>query len=161
MLTESTHRQFWGSLICQLSWTPLLEPNPFPCYQAPVSHGHSPALCVQAALVMTRLCFWSLIQGRQTFQRFDKFNDKYNPVGASELRDLYLKTDNYIAGEYFATIIKVRRNRLDLWQLARVLRKGRKRGQKEKKERWEKEGRCGGEGEGGCYPWGPSSAQMT
>ncbi|XDA70334.1 hypothetical protein R6Z07F_000709 [Ovis aries] len=44
--------------------------------------------------------------GRQTFQRFDKFNDKYNPVGASELRDLYLKTDNYINGEYFATIIK-------------------------------------------------------
>ncbi|KAK7810451.1 hypothetical protein U0070_002847 [Myodes glareolus] len=44
--------------------------------------------------------------GRQTFQRFDKFNDKYNPVGASELRDLYLKTDNYIKGEYFATIIK-------------------------------------------------------
>ncbi|KAF3813281.1 hypothetical protein GH733_018445 [Mirounga leonina] len=44
--------------------------------------------------------------GRQTFQRFDKFNDKYNPVGASELRDLYLKTDNYIDGEYFATIIK-------------------------------------------------------
>ncbi|KAM9519868.1 AMP deaminase 1 [Guaruba guarouba] len=44
--------------------------------------------------------------GRQTFQRFDKFNDKYNPVGASELRDLYLKTDNAIDGEYFATIIK-------------------------------------------------------
>ncbi|XP_076975921.1 AMP deaminase 1 isoform X1 [Tamandua tetradactyla] len=44
--------------------------------------------------------------GRQTFQRFDKFNDKYNPVGASELRDLYLKTDNDINGEYFATIIK-------------------------------------------------------
>ncbi|KAM9369444.1 AMP deaminase 1 [Phaethornis superciliosus] len=44
--------------------------------------------------------------GRQTFQRFDKFNDKYNPVGASELRDLYLKTDNAINGEYFATIIK-------------------------------------------------------
>ncbi|XP_069489503.1 AMP deaminase 1-like [Ambystoma mexicanum] len=44
--------------------------------------------------------------GRQTFQRFDKFNAKYNPVGASELRDLYMKTDNYIDGEYFATIIK-------------------------------------------------------
>ncbi|NXX59580.1 AMPD1 deaminase, partial [Scopus umbretta] len=43
---------------------------------------------------------------RQTFQRFDKFNDKYNPVGASELRDLYLKTENAINGEYFATIIK-------------------------------------------------------
>ncbi|XP_071993770.1 AMP deaminase 1 [Engystomops pustulosus] len=44
--------------------------------------------------------------GRQTFQRFDKFNAKYNPVGASELRDLYLKTENFIDGEYFATIIK-------------------------------------------------------
>ncbi|RXM91264.1 Cold shock domain-containing protein E1 [Acipenser ruthenus] len=44
--------------------------------------------------------------GRQTFQRFDKFNAKYNPVGASELRDLYMKTENYIDGEYFATIIK-------------------------------------------------------
>lgn len=48
------------------------------------------------------------LQGRQTFQRFDKFNAKYNPVGASELRDLYLKTENHIGGEYFATIIKVR-----------------------------------------------------
>ncbi|KFV64000.1 AMP deaminase 1, partial [Dryobates pubescens] len=44
--------------------------------------------------------------GRQTFHRFDKFNAKYNPVGASELRDLYLKTENAINGEYFATIIK-------------------------------------------------------
>ncbi|KAH0618956.1 hypothetical protein JD844_018532 [Phrynosoma platyrhinos] len=44
--------------------------------------------------------------GRQTFQRFDKFNAKYNPVGASELRDLYLKTENAINGDYFATIIK-------------------------------------------------------
>lgn len=35
-------------------------------------------------------------------------------MGASELRDLYLKTDNYINGEYFATIIKVRKNQLDL-----------------------------------------------
>ncbi|XP_062461664.1 AMP deaminase 1 isoform X3 [Pezoporus occidentalis] len=50
--------------------------------------------------------FYNCRKGRQTFQRFDKFNDKYNPVGASELRDLYLKTDNAIDGEYFATIIK-------------------------------------------------------
>lgn len=47
------------------------------------------------------------LKGRQTFQRFDKFNAKYNPVGASELRDLYMKTENHIGGEYFATIIKV------------------------------------------------------
>ncbi|XP_071284070.1 AMP deaminase 3 isoform X4 [Agelaius tricolor] len=44
--------------------------------------------------------------GRQTFHRFDKFNSKYNPVGASELRDLYLKTENYIGGEYFARMVK-------------------------------------------------------
>ncbi|XP_027882941.1 AMP deaminase 3b isoform X2 [Xiphophorus couchianus] len=42
--------------------------------------------------------------GRQTFHRFDKFNSKYNPVGASELREIYLKTDNYIKGEYFARL---------------------------------------------------------
>ncbi|KAG7279030.1 hypothetical protein CRUP_001971, partial [Coryphaenoides rupestris] len=44
--------------------------------------------------------------GRQTFHRFDKFNSKYNPVGASELREIYLKTDNYMKGEYFARLIK-------------------------------------------------------
>uniref|UniRef100_A0A8C0YB81 AMP deaminase n=1 Tax=Cyprinus carpio carpio TaxID=630221 RepID=A0A8C0YB81_CYPCA len=44
--------------------------------------------------------------GRQTFHRFDKFNSKYNPVGASELREIYIKSDNYINGEYFARLIK-------------------------------------------------------
>ncbi|KAK3569744.1 hypothetical protein QTP86_004067 [Hemibagrus guttatus] len=44
--------------------------------------------------------------GRQTFHRFDKFNSKYNPVGASELREIYLKSDNCINGEYFARLIK-------------------------------------------------------
>ncbi|XP_056622237.1 AMP deaminase 3b isoform X2 [Triplophysa dalaica] len=44
--------------------------------------------------------------GRQTFHRFDKFNSKYNPVGANELREIYLKGDNYIGGEYFARLIK-------------------------------------------------------
>ncbi|KAM9377930.1 AMP deaminase 3-like [Pholidichthys leucotaenia] len=44
--------------------------------------------------------------GRHTFHRFDKFNSKYNPVGANELREIYLKTDNYIKGEYFARLIK-------------------------------------------------------
>lgn len=48
-----------------------------------------------------------LPQGRQTFHRFDKFNSKYNPMGASELREIYLKTDNYIKGEYFARLVKV------------------------------------------------------
>ncbi|KAI5634587.1 adenosine/AMP deaminase domain-containing protein [Phthorimaea operculella] len=43
---------------------------------------------------------------RNTFQRFDKFNSKYNPVGESRLREVFLKTDNYMNGKYFALIIK-------------------------------------------------------
>lgn len=37
---------------------------------------------------------------RQTFQRFDRFNLKYNPLGESRLREIFLKTDNYIGGKY-------------------------------------------------------------
>lgn len=43
---------------------------------------------------------------RNTFHRFDKFNDKYNPVGESRLREIFLKTDNFTGGRYFADIIK-------------------------------------------------------
>lgn len=32
------------------------------------------------------------------FQRFDLFNQKYNPFGQRTLRDVFLKTDNYIEG---------------------------------------------------------------
>ncbi|PRP84100.1 AMP deaminase [Planoprotostelium fungivorum] len=39
-----------------------------------------------------------------TFQRFDNFNNKYNPFGFSELRTVFLKTDNFIKGRYFAEI---------------------------------------------------------
>ena len=48
-----------------------------------------------------------LLQDRNTFHRFDKFNAKYNPVGESRLREIFLKTDNYIGGRFFAKIIKV------------------------------------------------------
>nr|XP_023406618.1 AMP deaminase 3 isoform X3 [Loxodonta africana] len=54
--------------------------------------------------------------GRQTFHRFDKFNSKYNPMGASELRDLYLKTENYLGGEYFARMVKVKEAAAKLWE---------------------------------------------
>jgi AMP deaminase len=47
---------------------------------------------------------------RNTFHRFDKFNSKYNPIGESRLREVFLKTDNYINGSYFGRIIKVRLN---------------------------------------------------
>ena len=126
---------------CQLSCIPFLEPEPFTSYQALVPCSHSLTLCVQAALIRIYLCSCFLMQGRQTFQRFDKFNDKYNPVGASELRDLYLKTDNYINGEYFATIIKVRGNQPDLQYLAWFLGRGKKRGNEGRRKGGRKQGR--------------------
>merc|ERR1719435_211086 len=43
---------------------------------------------------------------RNTFHRFDKFNAKYNPIGESRLREVFMKTDNFIGGKYFANLIK-------------------------------------------------------
>ncbi|EQD31470.1 AMP deaminase 2, partial [mine drainage metagenome] len=43
---------------------------------------------------------------RNTFHRFDKFNAKYNPIGESRLREIFLKSDNHIKGVYFAQILK-------------------------------------------------------
>jgi len=40
------------------------------------------------------------------YHRFDKFNSKYNPLGQSVLRELYIKTDNYMNGQFFADIVK-------------------------------------------------------
>ena len=47
------------------------------------------------------------LQDRNTFHRFDKFNAKYNPIGESRLREIFIKTDNYVRGKYFAHVIKV------------------------------------------------------
>ncbi|KAL1865484.1 AMP deaminase [Diaporthe australafricana] len=41
-----------------------------------------------------------------SFHRFDKFNLKYNPIGESRLRTIFLKTDNLIKGRYLAEITK-------------------------------------------------------
>ncbi|KAI4194706.1 MAG: hypothetical protein LQ346_003626 [Caloplaca aetnensis] len=41
-----------------------------------------------------------------SFHRFDKFNLKYNPVGSSRLREIFLKTDNYIQGRYLAELTR-------------------------------------------------------
>ncbi|CAF0916390.1 unnamed protein product [Adineta steineri] len=43
---------------------------------------------------------------RNTFQRFDRFNAKYNPLGQSALREIFIKTDNYIDGVFFADLLK-------------------------------------------------------
>lgn len=43
---------------------------------------------------------------QDSFHRFDKFNLKYNPTGESRLRENFLKTDNYIKGQYLAELTK-------------------------------------------------------
>lgn len=43
-----------------------------------------------------------------SFHRFDKFNLKYNPIGESRLREIFLKTDNYIQGRYLAELTRGR-----------------------------------------------------
>ncbi|XP_023322406.1 AMP deaminase 2 isoform X2 [Eurytemora carolleeae] len=43
---------------------------------------------------------------RNTFHRFDKFNAKYNPIGESRLREVFMKTDNEVGGKYFGKLIK-------------------------------------------------------
>ncbi|KAJ6504695.1 hypothetical protein C8R47DRAFT_1103278 [Mycena vitilis] len=41
-----------------------------------------------------------------SFHRFDKFNLKYNPIGESRLREIFLKSDNYIQGRYLAELTR-------------------------------------------------------
>lgn len=43
---------------------------------------------------------------RNTFHRFDKFNNKYNPIGENSLREVFLKADNYIGGKYFGEVLR-------------------------------------------------------
>jgi AMP deaminase len=43
---------------------------------------------------------------KRTVQRFDRFNNKYSPLGESRLREVFLKTDNYIEGRYLAEITR-------------------------------------------------------
>ncbi|ORX57998.1 AMP deaminase [Hesseltinella vesiculosa] len=43
---------------------------------------------------------------KDSFHRFDKFNLKYNPIGESRLREIFMKTDNFIQGRYLAEITK-------------------------------------------------------
>lgn len=41
---------------------------------------------------------------KSTFHRFDRFNLKYNPFGQSRLREIFMKTDNYIKGKFVAEL---------------------------------------------------------
>jgi AMP deaminase len=43
---------------------------------------------------------------KDSFHRFDKFNLKYNPIGESRLRTIFLKTDNFVDGRYLAELTR-------------------------------------------------------
>ncbi|KAF7459364.1 AMP deaminase [Cryptosporidium felis] len=43
---------------------------------------------------------------RNCFQRFDRFNEKYNPFGSNLMRSIFLKYNNAIKGRYLANITK-------------------------------------------------------
>ncbi|CEF67347.1 AMP deaminase 2 [Strongyloides ratti] len=43
---------------------------------------------------------------KHTFHRFDSFNNKYNPIGETVLRNIFLKANNYVGGKYFAELLK-------------------------------------------------------
>ncbi|KAJ4460163.1 putative AMP deaminase [Paratrimastix pyriformis] len=43
---------------------------------------------------------------RKTFKRFDLFNRKFSPLSSTEFRTVFLKTDNYMNGRYFAEITR-------------------------------------------------------
>eukprot|EP00420_Gonyaulax_spinifera_P036120 CAMPEP_0197882688 /NCGR_PEP_ID=MMETSP1439-20131203/9750_1 /TAXON_ID=66791 /ORGANISM="Gonyaulax spinifera, Strain CCMP409" /LENGTH=749 /DNA_ID=CAMNT_0043502357 /DNA_START=54 /DNA_END=2303 /DNA_ORIENTATION=- len=62
------------------------------------------------AVNQDRLCCMASIGaggGRHdTFGRFDRFNSKYNPFGDKRLREIFLKTDNYIEGRFLAELTK-------------------------------------------------------
>jgi hypothetical protein len=62
---------------------------------------------VASVLTYSMVCLHTLVQDRNTFHRFDKFNAKYNPVGESRLREIFIETDNALNGKYFANILKV------------------------------------------------------
>lgn len=46
------------------------------------------------------------MHANNTFHRFDRFNLKYNPAGQSRLREIFLKTDNLVAGQYLAEVTR-------------------------------------------------------
>ncbi|CAG9328800.1 unnamed protein product [Blepharisma stoltei] len=51
---------------------------------------------------------------KNTFHRFDRFNNKYNPIGQAILREIFLQTDNYFGGKFFAEIVKELINELEI-----------------------------------------------
>lgn len=80
------------------------------------------------------------MHANNTFHRFDRFNLKYNPAGQSRLREIFLKTDNLIAGRYLAEVTKEVISDLEQSKYSlvewRVSIYGRKRSEWDKLARW-------------------------
>lgn len=52
-------------------------------------------------LCIDRLQVWA---DKSCLHRFDRFNNKYSPMGQNELRAIFLKTDNAMGGRYLAEL---------------------------------------------------------
>jgi AMP deaminase len=48
----------------------------------------------------------NVLADKTTMHRFDRFNDKYSPLGDAALRTVFLKTDNQMGGRYLAEITR-------------------------------------------------------
>eukprot|EP00913_Durusdinium_trenchii_P007273 g6836.t1 len=64
-------------------------------------------------LCIDRLQVWA---DKSCLHRFDRFNNKYSPMGQNELRAIFLKTDNAMGGRYLAELSREARLRC-VWAL--------------------------------------------
>lgn len=88
-------------------------------------------------LSVDRLQVWA---DKGCMHRFDRFNNKYSPMGQNELRTIFLKTDNAMGGRYLAELTKELLDDLEEakyqhveWRLSIY---GRKRDEWENLSRW-------------------------
>ncbi|CAD7922280.1 unnamed protein product [Amoebophrya sp. A25] len=89
------------------------------------------------SLTINSLQMWT---DRSCMHRFDRFNNKYMPMGHSKLRTLFLKTDNMQRGRYFAEITRELLDDLEEYKYQhtewRLSIYGRKRGEWDALAKW-------------------------
>jgi AMP deaminase len=54
---------------------------------------------------------FNVLADYSVYQRFDNFNAKYSPFRMADMRRIFLKTNNYMKGRYFAELLKIILNR--------------------------------------------------
>ncbi|CAD7958482.1 unnamed protein product [Amoebophrya sp. A120] len=90
-----------------------------------------------SSLTINSLQMWT---DRSCMHRFDRFNNKYMPMGQSKLRTLFLKTDNIMNGRYFAEITRELLDDLEEYKYQhtewRLSIYGRKRDEWDKLAKW-------------------------